>query len=103
LILSSVIPAWRMASTWGYPPVLVDQDGTPYPDEYQIAPLGEQVRMYTSVMARGHLGAFLQTYHLAWAFALCCLSALTGLCLLLSSKNKKAARSEIPQHTEQED
>jgi len=87
LILSSVIPAHRPITFWDYPPIQVDENGVPLPAEDQIPPHepGELVLYYSSTWAPGHLGAFLQTYNLAWLFALFCLLLTTGLILLLYS------------------
>ena len=70
LILTSVVPAWGTVQVWGYPPIAIDAYGEILPDEYQIAPPGEQVRMWTSAQTRGNLGAFLDTFNLGWLFVL---------------------------------
>ena len=92
LILSSVIPAWRTVSFYGYPPIGVDEVGNVLSGEEQALSLDEPVRIWTTVRSQGHLGAFLQTYHLTWLFILCVISMLIGAVILLQAREGGKAR-----------
>ena len=84
LILSSVITAWRVVRT------RVDHVYRAHYEYFgQLPPhaenfdLSEPLWTITTVPSRGHLGAFLDTFNLEWLFALCVISAIGGIILLL--------------------
>jgi len=91
-ILASVIPAPRMVAVMNAVmevPVPVDSQGVQ-------APSPAPMQFYTTVWGRGHLTAFLQTFHLTWLFVLCCLAVAAGGWMLYRVKlEEKRMRAHV--------
>ena len=97
LILTSVMPAYRTVRFTVNLSELAEGLGIPISElpEHRIHPQvpwelfpdwqeEETLTWWTGpVRGTGHLGGFLQTYNLTWLFILCCISAFTGVFILI--------------------